>query len=114
MLNNVESDFLPVTSGVPQGSILGSILFLIFINDMPDVIFNETSLLLFERDYFLGGIRLERVDVENDLGVLVAYNLNWNSHVDHITSRAQKMLNLLHRSLRVKIYLTSKPRNCSI
>ena len=69
---------------------------------------------IFERDYFLGGIRLERVDVENDLGVLVAYNLNWNSHVDHITSRAQKMLNLLHRSLRVKIYLTSKPRNCSI
>ena len=50
MLNNVESDFLPVASGVPQGSILGSILFLIFINDMPDVIFNETSLPLFADD----------------------------------------------------------------
>ena len=34
-----------------------------------------------DRDYYLGGIKSDRVDVEKDLGILVSHNLSWNNHV---------------------------------
>ena len=60
VLDSVSSDPAPVLSGVPQGSVLGPILFLIFINDLPDNI--HSTVRLFADDFIgiLDGLKTSK------------------------------------------------------
>ncbi|XP_031358058.1 uncharacterized protein LOC116181770 [Photinus pyralis] len=51
--NNETSEQLQITSGVPQGSILGPLLFLLYINDLPTILPSTVSCILYADDVTL-------------------------------------------------------------
>lgn len=57
IINNEESNMISVKSGVPQGSVLGPLLFLLYINDITDCLVGETKIKLFADDLKLYFVR---------------------------------------------------------
>ena len=79
-LNSAISDPLPVVSGVPQGSILGPILFLIFINDLPETL-SSSHMLLFADDTKCFKAIHNRLDshlLQQDLNHLTMWSQQWH------------------------------------
>ena len=73
ILENVKSLYKNVLSGVPQGSILGPILFVLFINDMPQGIDIDSNLALYADDTKLWRkIKCDEdiAKLQNDIGYL--------------------------------------------
>ena len=53
VLNGEESEWKSVTSGIPQGSVLGPVLFIIYINDMPDKVTSMCKLFADDSKLYL-------------------------------------------------------------
>ena len=100
VLNGNSSDELQVLSGVPQGSVLGPILFLLYINDLPDSL--QSQVRLFADDtavYLTVKGQDDNQKLQNDLDILQEWEREWDMEfnpskcqVVHIT-RSRKPIN---------------------
>ena len=100
VLEGEASDWLPVLSGVPQGSILGPVLFIMYINDMVDQVSDSTSIGLFADDAKLARTINSLADCETlqrDLITLENWSKTW-----HLFFNAGKC-KLLHLARTIKI-----------
>lgn len=80
-INGERSNWISVRSGVPQGSVLGPLLFLIYVDDMEDRIRNNSRVWKFADDTkiaapvndYVGGIGLQK-----NLDKLMVWASEWN------------------------------------
>ena len=79
MLEGECSSEVPVTSGMPQGSVLGPLLFLLYINDLPENI--QSQIRLFADDnvvYLTVRNQNDSRILQNDLNTLQEWERTWD------------------------------------
>ena len=79
VLNGQVSDWEDVTAGVPQGSVLGPLLFLIYINDLPDNLFSKAKLFADDTSIFSTVFDSSKSedDLNNDLSTISKWAFQW-------------------------------------
>ncbi|KAK3101483.1 hypothetical protein FSP39_003928 [Pinctada imbricata] len=78
VLNDTHSDWGDVTSGIPQGSVLGPILFLIYINDLPDVVHNIAKLFADDTKlYSVVNNSNQQFTLQEDINKLTDWSNEW-------------------------------------
>ena len=97
VINGINSDEVPVSSGVPQGSILGPILFLAYINDLPDQVKSRVRLFTDDTAMYLAiSSTTEGQVLQTDLASLERLEKMWDMQFN--PSKCQ----VLHITRKVK------------
>ena len=79
VLNGQHSSWSDVQAGVPQGSILGPLLFLIYINDIPDNITSSVKLFADDTSIFSNvlDVNTSAENLNHDLSVVNEWAFQW-------------------------------------
>ena len=90
VVGNFE-EFSPVKHGVPQGSILGPLLFLVYIKDLSRTINKVAESILFADDtsIVISNINLERF--KSNINLVMNQTVNWfqNNHLSLNCNKTQ-------------------------
>ena len=78
-LNGQSSSWTNVNAGVPQGSILGPLLFLIYINDLPDGLSSNAKLFADDTSLFsvVHDINTSTIELNSDLKKINDWAFQW-------------------------------------
>ena len=78
LMNGVNSSWTQVKSGIPQGSVLGPLLFSIFVNDLPTILHSDCLLFADDCKLFNPVVDDDSIDkLQNDLNTLQSWSLLW-------------------------------------
>ena len=78
VIGDVVSEWKPVTSGVPQGSVLGPLLFVIYINDLPEIC-RSTCKLYADDTKLMSSVKTadDTSKLQQDLDELLEWSNRW-------------------------------------
>ena len=107
-VNNHYSQLLPVESGVPQGGIPGPLLFILYVNDLPDTVLHSNMLLFADDTNHLNALdkSSHKQILQTDLKLLS----NWST-VSLLSFNPSKSV---HISFNSKFSTSYELNNCSI
>ena len=78
VVNGVHSSYVEVTSGVPQGSVLGPMLFLLYMNDINNVITSQIKLFADDNVLYRNiHNQNDQVILQNDLDTFSSWAEKW-------------------------------------
>ena len=77
-VNGKESNWHDVTSGIPQGTVLGPLLFVLYINDLPDLTQSDTFLFADDIKIFRSIINTNDQDIpQQDITTIYKWSHDW-------------------------------------
>ena len=95
MLNGQYSSWSPVFAGVPQGSALGPLFFLIYINDLAKDISSTNKLFADDTSMFsiVIDIDISKYELNSDLRKISIWTYQWKMHFNpDVSKQAQEVM----------------------